>query len=193
MGVATSSECECDLSHVHILQPAASHKVYLVLHLCQGEDHIQILHFHELVDQDGEISNVFFSCHRGDDHLDPINHARRRRSGEIVQQPDLLGGEFPGEHVGNEIVIGPLFRKPCSGEKILRFCGRERERARIFMNAQAHDGGLVCRNGDTFVLYDPGKNGCGGSHLTNDFHLTMYIILRIGMMIINVDLHVIPV
>ena len=67
------------------------------------------------MDQDSKVSYVIFTYHLGDDHLYSINNTGCCRFGEIVKQPHLLGCEFPGEHVRDEIMIGPLFSEPCGG------------------------------------------------------------------------------
>ena len=80
-----STEGKCYLGHIYILYPATCHKVDPALHLGQGENKIQILHFHEFVYKDGKISHIFVSNNLCKNYLHTIDNPFCGRLSEIIK------------------------------------------------------------------------------------------------------------
>jgi hypothetical protein len=138
------------ISAASTVHPASGHQENAVLHLCQGEDHFKTLHFHEAVYQNGKIRHEFVGDHLADDNFRSIDDPRGGRLHEVIEQPEVFGGQFTGQHVRDDVVVGPLSGKP--GGRIIVFTGggRKGEAPRVFVNPQAHDGRFFRRDENAF-------------------------------------------
>ena len=77
-------------------------------HAAQGEDHLDLLHVHELVDQQGEVGHELVRGHLGDDHVHAVDIVRLGILEQFAEIGDLLGGQFMGQEVGDDLDVHAL-------------------------------------------------------------------------------------
>ncbi len=101
----------------------------------------------------------------------------------------MLWGKFSGKHVGNNIMVCSLLGKPCG--RLIVFSGGRGigKRSSIFMNSKTHNSGLIRRNRNALFSDQACKQGSSRTDLPDDLYISMDILLRIGVVIIDVDLN----
>ena len=67
--MTTPAKGQGDFSRVDIFYPTPRYQVYFVIHLGKGKNSVQIFHFHEFVNQDGKVTDVFIADDLGDDYF----------------------------------------------------------------------------------------------------------------------------
>ena len=189
---ATTQKCY-DGADIYFGNPASGHDMNLVFHAGNGENGVQILHLDEFVNQYGKIRNVIIADDTGQDDVDAVDHVMCCRLDHIVQQADLLGADFSGDHRGNGIEIGALGQQKCGGGKIIFSCGGKGKRTSVFVNPQAENGGLVRRDIDFFFPENICQDGDGGAGQSADAVISLDIGDHGRMVIINMNFDILSV
>ncbi len=64
-------------------------------------------------------------------------------------------------------------------------CGREPQRAGLFVNTQAENGCIHRRKGDLLLLYHLCKDRCSSACILNDLNLAPEVVFRYGMVVVD--------
>jgi len=182
-----------DRTDIHFGNPAAGHDMHLVFHAGNGENGVQIFHFDEFMHQYGKIRNVIVADDTGQHNVDAVDRVMRGRLDHVVQQTDLFGADFAGDHRGNGIEIGPFGQQKCSGGKIVFGCRGKSERTRVFINPQTENGGFV--RGDVDLLFTEyvGKDRDRGTGQPIDTEIGLDIGGRDRMVIVDMNFDILPI
>ena len=106
---------------------------------------------------------------------------------QTVQDEDLVGTQFPVDHVRDHVEIHTLFGEPGSGFEIVRRGGGKGEIARILVDAEAQNGGFVRREGHALFLENQRKDGRGRAPGPDIVDISMHVFRGIRMMIGDVN------
>ncbi len=97
-----------NIPHVNLRYSTTGHDVDLVLHLCDGKNGIDILHFDHFMNQKSKVGYILIICHAGKHHLDTVDVITGGCLDHIVQNGHLFGTDFPGDEVGYHVEVGAL-------------------------------------------------------------------------------------
>ena len=110
-GVPPSPEGQQDFSHVDFPYTAAGDEVDSVLHSGKGKQAVEVFHVHQLVNQDREIPHIIVGGGLGHDDFHVVDRMPGGRFQELIEQGNLLDGQFPGQQVGDQVQVGPLLEE----------------------------------------------------------------------------------
>src|SRR5690606_581482 len=136
-----------DLADTDIRVLGAGHHVDAVAHAPKGKGDPDVLHVHELVDQQGEVEHKAVRGQPGDDHVHAVDVVGGRVLEQLAQVGDLLGGQLLGEVVRDDLDVHALALEPACGLEIVRGGGVEAEGAGVLVDAEPEQGGFLCVQG----------------------------------------------
>jgi len=152
IGMSPSTQACDNIPHVDFGYSTAGHDVNLIFHLCDGKYGVNILHLNHFMNQKSKVGYILVGCYTGEYHLDAVDRITVGCLDHIVQDCHLLRADFPRNEVGYHVEVGTLGKKKSSGRKVFFRGGWKCERACVFVNAKAHDGGLVGGNHYVFTV-----------------------------------------
>ena len=154
--VSASAEAFAYFAHIHSVDPAASHKLHLVVHISQGEKNVARLHFHEFLGKISKIADECFGCRFGYDDMVCSRLMHRCGINERMENLDMGACHVMPDEIRNDRKLHPPLFEPGGGPKIFRRCGCISERACIRVHAKpeqrrhfALHGNVLSRKGAT--------------------------------------------
>ena len=71
-------------AYIHIVNPAARHHINFIFHARNGENGVQVFHFHHFLHEKSKIGHVLFHRHARDDDLQTVYMVAGNRLNHIV-------------------------------------------------------------------------------------------------------------
>ncbi len=109
---------------------------------------------------------------------------------QLVQQGNLFGGHLPGEHIRDQVDIGPLRQEMGGGQQVFGGGGGKGKGPGVFIDPQGHEGGLVRGQGDPLFFQQAGHDGHRSPHRPDDLQRTLQLPGYRRVMIVDMDVQV---
>ena len=193
IGVPAAAEGGADHAHVDLGRLAAGHELDAVAHAPDGEEHADVFHVHELVGQQGEVAHVGFQGDFGQDDLHAVYGMGGGRFDEFREDGHLFRGQLAAHDVPDDVEVHAHGPEPGRGLEVVLRGGLEGEPARVLEDAQAHDGGLVGGDAQSFPAQFRDDDGRGGAPWQEHVDDAGQGVVGFRVMVVEVDLKVGPV
>ena len=193
IGMAAAAQFRTDRAHVDEFRPAAGHHLNAILHTTDGKKDGELFHFHEPVRQIGEITEIVFHGRFGNDHGNAVDGIGARRFQQAVQGAHMGAGQLVGGHVVNVVDPHAAREQPGRAFKVRRRGGAVGKGAGIAVDAEAEQGGLVRIQGDVGHGQRLDDKAGHRAHLGPVADGCRHIVPGIGMMIPDLDAHIVPI
>ena len=185
--MASAAESRTHGAHVDRVGAGARHDLDAVVHAADGEEDVEFLHLHHLVGEEGEIVQVGVQGRLGEHHVRAVDVVGLRGLKEGVQGADVLLCHGEGRLLGNDVDVHAASEKPARRREVPLGDRREREGARIRVDAESEDGRCLPRDGDVPFLYLLNEQRGDGAADFGVAGVGVHIVTRLGMVIPDFD------
>lgn len=138
------------------------------------------------------IAHIVVKGGMGHGNVDPVHRGAAKGLQQIVQKRDLFGVQLLGDKIRHDVQVGSLLQEPgCCG--IVVGCGGGKGQvARVFIDAQHHEGCLDRRHPDALLHELLGQDGRGRTATANLSAARPDVAAGAGMVVIDMDLDAWP-
>ena len=185
--MATAAEFGQDLAGIDFRPPRTGHQEDAAFHAHRHQQGIEVLDIAQLVGQRRDVADEIVDRRMGDADIDAVDVEHAAIGQQVVEQMNLVGGQFLGQHRGDDIQVGAVLEQKGRRLVIGGRGGGEGQAAGILVESEHHHGGFV-GVGDHAAFHEQlGENGDGRTDGPDVFDFAVQIGGAVRMVIVDME------